>query len=434
MEHDSRSNRADDTRPRAFALLDEGNDAATRLEGVEALGTPSSSMVADERQIADRLLRVVLTDEDAAVRAEAIDALYFHGDRYVDELVSRVAAAVRRRDAAAGPETVFARWLTSDHAAYRMVGATGLGATGSPDATDRLREAFGDGDARVRARSVRAYAELGGDAVAPIRPLLGTRNALVCRAAVDALVTIGTSEAVTLLSTAADAGSERLRRTVVTRLYGLDRPESAAVLLRATADASPEVRYAATVSLVRLLAEGESVRGRDVRERVVSDRPSGDEREETTGADGTRGPHDGTGGADDPEDRPIGRLLHGVVSGDRGGHATDEARCHAAWLLGELGTATGDPAVIEWLLDALGHADDLVADLAAAYLRRVESPDLERQLRALAEDPGTGEDASERARRVLRRRKRRTADRVTDRALEYVYVRWPADYTEKHRE
>ncbi|WP_128906193.1 HEAT repeat domain-containing protein [Halorubrum amylolyticum] len=416
MVDDSRSDRGGGERPRAFALLDEGNDAATRLEGVEALGNPSSSMAGSERRIADRLLRVVLTDEDVAVRAEAIDALYFHGDRYVDELVSRVADAVRQRDDD-DPVAVFSRWLTSDHAAYRMAGATGLGAVGvegASDAIDRLRGAFDDGDARVQARAARSYARLGGEAVEPLRPLLLTRNGLVRRAAVDALVTVGTNEAAELLAAAADDGSERLRTTVVERLHGLDRPESATVLLDAVRDPSAAVRRAAAASLARLVAEGDAVRGRDVRERLVTDRAPR---------------RDG--------DVSAARLLYEVASGDRADRVTAATERHAMWLCCELVERDeGGPgrAAVPWLLDALAHDDPYVADIAAAYLPRLDAPPLEREVRALAGDPDRDPDARERARSVLRRLKRQTAASAADRSIEYVYVRRPADYTEKHAE
>jgi|GEM_PF-376537 len=441
MADDSRPDRTGGERPQAFALLDEGNDAATRLEGVEALGTPSSSMAGSERRIADRLLRVVLTDEDAAVRAAAIDALYFHGDRYVDELVSRVAAAVRRRDSGDDPAAVFARWLTSDHAAYRMVGATGLGAAGSedlrgapeaasppnaagppsaagyPDATARLREAFDDGDARVRARAVRSYAALGGDRIAPIRPLLRAPNALVRPAAVDALVSIGTPDATDLLATAADNGSDRLRETVVERLRDLDRPESAAVLLDALRDPSPAVRRAAAASLSRLVAAGDAVRGREVRERLVTDRPL----------------------RSDADDGALARLLYEVASDEGVDGVTSATARHAMWLCCELiehdegGSESGRTAVSR-LLDALAHDDPYVADIAAAYLPRLDATELEREVRALAADAEADPDVRERARSVLQRLKRQTAASAADRSIEYVYVRRPADYTEKHAE
>jgi hypothetical protein len=412
MQDDSRHDRTDGERPRAFALLDAGNDAATRLEGVEALGNPSSSMTGSERRIVDRLLRVVLTDENATVRAEAIDALYFHGDRYVDELVSRVADAVRRRDGD-DPESVFLRWLTSGHPAYRMAGATGVGATGSTDASDatrRLREAFDDDDARVRARAVRSYATLGGEEVAPIRPLLRTPNRLVRRAAVDALVSLGTADAVDLLATAAADGGDRLRETVVDRLADLDRPASATILLDAIRDPSLAVRRAAATSLARLLAAGDTVRGREVRERLTSDRPFG--------SDGDGGP---------------ARLFYDVTAGSASTRTTASAEQNAMWLCGELvvSEAHSPDDAQEWLLDALAHADAYVADIAAAYLPRLDEPGLEQALRALAADEGADPDARARARSALRRIKAQTAAAAADRSLDYIYVRHPADYTEK---
>lgn len=442
MRDDARSDRTDGERPQAFALIDERNDVATRLEGVEALGSPSSSMTGSERQVADRLLRVVLTDEDATVRAEAIDALYFHGDRYIEELVSRVASAVRRRDDG-DPEAVFARWLTSGHAAYRMVGATGLGAvagaemrgasadagsvdassnpTASPDATDapdattRLRGAFGDDDARVRARAVRSYAARGGERVDAVRPLLRATNALVRRAAVDALVSIGTPEATDLLATAAADGGDRLRKTVVERLHDLDRSESAAILLDAVRDPSSAVRRAATASLARLVAEGDAVRGGEVCDRLATDRPL-------------------------RSDGAVARLLYDVADGDRSDRVTAATERHAMWLCCELierdeadQSESGDSPV-SWLLDALAHDDAYVADIAAAYLPRLDAPTLERELRSIAGDPEADPDARERARSVIRRIKEQTAASAADRSIEYVYVRRPADYTERRAE
>lgn len=446
----------DRTRPDAFALLDERNDAATRKDAAAALGNPSSSMATSERVIADRLLRVALTDGDGAVRAEAIDSLYFHGDSYLDELVQRVATEIRHRETTdeREPEDLFARWLTSEFGEYRMVGATGLVSFGSERSIAVVRNAFDDSDPRVRARSVRAYAELGGETVEPIRGLLGTPNALVRRAAVDALVAIGTEDAVDLLSTAADAGDEGLRRLTVERLYGVDRRDAAATLLDSLDDPVPAVRYAAIVSLVRLLAEGEAVRGREIRQRLI---PAATDQNETGST---------AGGEPDDEHRDVRQLLAEVVTGDRSDRATAKARRCAAWLLGEFVVATRTDAdesgpdddtrdngnrddrhsttengagasseqepAVSWLLDALDHPDRQTADIAAAYLPLVASPSVERALRECAEDSATRPDTKERARRVMRRIKRQTAASAVDRSIEYVYVRWPADYTEQH--
>ncbi|MFC6771672.1 hypothetical protein ACFQDD_09115, partial [Halorubrum pallidum] len=60
------------------------------------------------------------------------------------------------------------------------------------------------------------------------------------------------------------------------------------------------------------------------------------------------------------------------------------------------------------------------------------TPNVERALRELADDPATRPETKRRARRVVRRIKRQTAASAVDRAIEYVYVRWPADYTDRH--
>ncbi|OYR74639.1 hypothetical protein DJ76_05930, partial [Halorubrum ezzemoulense] len=60
--------------------------------------------------------------------------------------------------------------------------------------------------------------------------------------------------------------------------------------------------------------------------------------------------------------------------------------------------------------------------------------DIKRNLRALAGDEAASDAARERARAVLRRFKRAVVEAAADRDVEYVYVRWPADYTESYNE
>ncbi|TKX77329.1 hypothetical protein EXE53_27185 [Halorubrum sp. SD626R] len=96
------------------------------------------------------------------------------------------------------------------------------------------------------------------------------------------------------------------------------------------------------------------------------------------------------------------------------------------------GTGSDPSHAVSQLLDALDHPDEQTADIAAAYLPLVATPSAERALRELSEDSATRPDTKRRARRVLRRIKRQTAASAVDRAIEYVYVRWPADYTERH--
>ena len=446
-----RDGRPADGGPPALARLDRRFDASTRREAAEALGNPSSSMSADAGRIVEGLFETALGDPDEAVRAAAIESLYFHGDEHVDRLARRIA----ERE---GDET-FAGWLGRDRAAYRMVGATGLAAVGGADAAPRLREAFDDDDARVRARAVTGYARVGGEAVAAVRPLVNAPNDLVRGAAVDALVAMDSDDAVELLALAARRGNERLRLAVVRRLGALGRRDATGVLIGSLRDPSAAVRRAAAKSTAAVIAEADAVPAGDVRDRLLDERPFETDgllavfrkvAAERTAADGTGESGDGVDGSGAGTDE----------SGDGAvrsrGRVDPGTKRYAAWLYCELleaadPTAADRSAAVEWLIDALGHRDRLVADLAAAYLPRIASTDaagedpdrgsepplgvdVERNLRSLASDETAPEAARERARAVLRRFKRAVVEAAANRDVEYVYVRWPADYTESYNE
>ncbi|WP_144050041.1 HEAT repeat domain-containing protein, partial [Halorubrum sp. C191] len=302
------------------------------------------------------------------------------------------------------------------------------------------------GDARVRARAVRGYARVGGEAVEAVRPLVNARNDLVRGAAVDALVTMESDDAVELLARAARRGNEGLRLAVVRRLGALGRRDATGVLLGSLRDPSASVRRAAARSVAAVIAEADAVPAGDVRDRLLAERPFEADgllavfravAAERTGADRRAAPADATAGSEERVDT--------------------ETKRYAAWLYCELlesadPTAADRSTAVEWLIDALDHRDRLVADLAAAYLPRIASTsgtgdglpddetdsalgvDIKRNLRALAGDEAASDAARERARAVLRRFKRAVVEAAADRDVEYVYVRWPADYTESYNE
>jgi len=302
--------------------------------------------------------------------------------------------------------------------------------------------------ARVRAPAVGGYARVGGEAVEAVRPLVNAPNDLVRSAAVDALVEMDADEAVELLALAARRGNERLRLAVVERLGELDRRDATGVLLGSLEDPSEAVRRAAAASVARVVAEADAVPAGDVRDRLLTERPFE--------ADGLLAAFRAVAAERTAADR-TGE--EGTPTADVEARDSDTRR-YAAWLYCELLEAA-DPdaadrsAAVEWLIDALDHRARLVADLAAASLPRivsgdetdgvpgaedppdepVESPlgvDVERELRSLASDGAASEAARERARAVLRRFKRAVVEAAADRHVEYVYVRWPADYTESY--
>ncbi|TKX54069.1 HEAT repeat domain-containing protein [Halorubrum sp. SP3] len=463
-----RSDRGDG--PPMLARLGRRFDASTRREAAEALGNPSGSMSAEQDRIVEALFGAALDDPDEAVRAAAIESLYFHDDDHVDRLARRIAerrsaggTGDGRRATRGRVAEAFARWVEHDRAAYRMVGATGLAVVGDEGDAPRFREAFDDGDARVRARAVRGYARVGGERVDAVRPLVDAPNDLVRGAAADALVAMDSDDATELLALAARRGNERLRLTVVRRLGALDRRDAAGVLIGSLRDPAERIRRAAAASITTVIARAGAVSAGDVRDRLLTERPFD--------GDGPLAAFRAVAAERTASERPgpdeIGAEESGADRSGAGGSASAEAgasidaetRRYAAWLCCELieaadPTATDRSASVEWLIDALDHRDRLVADLAAAYLPRIvanesdegvgaESDatddnrsalgvDVERRLRELASDETAAEDARERARAVLRRFKRAVVETAADRHVEYVYVRWPADYTERN--
>lgn len=389
---------------RIHSLLDSNNDPKTRRRAVKALGNPSRLVEENKKQVVDRLVKIALTDTDDDIRAEAINSLYFHDEKYID----RVARAIANRTDAesdAAIEETFLEWLTADHAEFRMVGATGIHSYGT-EVTVSLRDALVDSDPRVQARAVRAYGVLEPVSVEPIRPLLETYNSHVRHAAVTALTTIGTPAALSMLSSVAQANDETLRRIAVEHLYKLDHEQSARVLLMAVQDRSEAVRYTAMISLIRLCAEGKAVRPAAVREQLVAN--------------------------DSFDHAEVAELLLQIITQHRSDHATLNTRRYASWLLGEIAACVDSPAAVQWLLGPFEHTDTILADIAAAYLPEIESPTVEKELHQIIEDDDASPDVTTRAQLVLGKIRQNAASDVETQSMEYTYIRRPAEYTEKH--
>lgn len=382
-----------------LSLLGDRQNAQTRQRAAAALGNPSASVEEHRSTIVERLIETALTDTNDTVRAEAINSLYFHSNQYIDQLATRLG------DRSTDSMSTFIEWLTSEHAPIRMVGAAGLQLHPSSQASLEIKEAVTDPDPRVQVRAVRAYANLTPNSVEPIRPLLGTYNSTVRHAAVRALVQIGTPEAFSMLGSVANSNDEQLRSIAVEHLHKLDRRKSARVLLQSVQDSSPTVRQTAMVSVIRLCVHGESIRGRDLRDVLATD---------------------------DSFDRTELLELLSAVLTDPPAHATDATRQYAVWLLGELTRDVDDAEAIEWLIDPFTDSDQLVADIAAAYLPMLEPRLVEKELQLLLQDEELSSATETRAERVVDRLRQTAAAAIESRSVEYTYVREPADYTEKH--
>lgn len=400
MEESGQQNQSNDDVDvsRLLSLL-HADEPQTRQRAAAALGNPSAAIKKHESKVINKLTKAALTDDSDTVRSEAINALYFHSNEYIDQVASTLA------DQPNDSTETFIRWLTSEHAPIRLVGATGIQKAVSEQASLEIKEALADPDPRVQVRAVRAYADVEPKSVEPIRPLLSTYNSTVRHAAVRALVRIGTPEAFSMLGSVASSNDEQLRKIAVEHLHELDRRRSARVLLHALQDESSTVRRTAMTSVLRLCTDGEAVQPGDIRDVMATD---------------------------DSFDRTELIEVLSAVLAETPDHATPAVRRHAVWLLGELTREVDDDEAVERLLDPFADSDPMVGDIAAAYLPLFNPTLVEKQVQLLSQYTDLSAATDARVQRVLDRIRQTTAAAVESRSVEYTYVREPADYTKKH--
>lgn len=385
-----------------YNYLRAGSRPAVRQRAAERLGNLAEGADDyDEATVVEELTRAVVTDDDDRVRAEAIDALYLHGEENLQSLLTTLAQWVRRERPETDVRTFFCEWLDADHPEFRLVAVTAMRSLTVPAVADRLAERFDDPDDRVQIRAIRAYADLDeGVSVEPLQPLLRDDNARVRHATATALATIGTADALRALVPAARADSQQLRTIAVEQLHALDTRQSGQLLLQSLTDPSPAVRRAAVVSLVRLFATGDAVSGRSIRRVLTTELAVEDQ---TT----------------------VARLLRDVID-----EASDRlVQRHAAWLLGGFARIEDRTESRRWLVECLTHTDEVVADVAVGYLRQLDGEVIEKQLRLVIQDDTASQAATERARTILDKIQADVAEQMRDRSIRYVYVRRPSDYT-----
>jgi HEAT repeat protein len=393
------------------AHLRRSSNPVVRRRAAELLGDLAEHPDRDAtEEMVRALVDAVRTDDDDSVRARAIDALYRHGEDSFERLVRELSGA----DADAMSERAISRrlkdWLTADLPELRMVAATALGRVGDDDSLAALVAATTDPDPRVRARAVESCGLIGHErCLEPLRARLDDPIDLVRERAVRALGEIGSEEALRSLVPIARDDDESLRRMAVEELGQFGSLDPVVVLVRALTDDTDAVQRAALLSLVELFVDASPERTQRVRDAVAEQIASADTRV--------------------------------VVP-----HALDMAsesrrtavRHNAVWLLGYVADADTDDdqrdAVYDCLIDALGASDDRTARLAVDSLVELGSDELERRLQILVESEDTPGDVTDRAEAVLEGIGGSLSADVVTNAVDYTYVRDPADYTNRHRE
>ena len=373
--------------PELCRLLGGADRAEIRRSAAEALGSLAGSETEYSSRIFEALRRAGLGDDAPEVRSAAIDALYRHDPEEIDRLAGTIRRAVERNDGVRAA-SFFRRWLAADRAGFRLIAATAMGELADERVRDDLESAFSDSDPRVQTRAIEAYGRIDGADVDPLEGMLRSDEATVRRAAAEALASIGTEAALSALSPAAESDDDRLRRIAVGQLGGLDRERTVETLIEAVHDRSRAVRRAAIASLIEFYTTGESVEPATVRDRLLAEVNRGGEPTE------------------------LAEILADVATATKGesGEKRPTIERQAAWLLGEVADRTDRADVGCRLVDVLESTDDRAAEIAAAYLRRLEGEALEDELRSTSGDPDTAPEARARAESVLDAIKRTAAN------------------------
>jgi HEAT repeat protein len=388
-------------------LLRHGSRPEARVQAANTLGeVGQSASESIQTVIIEDLIAVVVEDQNDEIRAAAIDSLYYIDSKNVDKLVSELTNQFNNGPTPKELANHFELWLTSTESEFRIVGAAAMERFGDESILSELEAAFEDPDPRVRARATQAYSQFDGVSAEPIESLLSDERALVRRAAAQTLGNIGGSTALEVLVSAMGASDSRLRLVAARQLGQFDQQRSVRVLVSALTDHSSNVRYRSAVSLLTVLSVTDRL---DIGKVPATIRDEIDASELGTVAD----------------------TVFEIVTdaNDQGIHR--ELQVYAVWLLGEL--SVGDDKLAQSLVPLLQHSEQTVVDLTAAYLKRLEGEQIERELQRLISDSTATAEIRDRARTILRRVKRNAAAGIVDQSVEYTYVQSPKDYTIKHQ-
>ncbi|RLM89175.1 HEAT repeat domain-containing protein [Halobellus sp. Atlit-38R] len=381
--------------------LKRSNSPQTRETAAERLGDFADiARSGDETLIIRALITAVLEDESSDVRARAVDSLDRHGREAIDQLITEIADF----DAGQAPDWLTSKklveWLDSEQVEFQLVAASALGRIGDEHVVPYLVEAFDDLDPRVRERAVSACGLIGDPrAIDALANRLDDSERIVQQAAAEALTMIGTQAALERLIPAAQSNNKRVRYIAVSELSQLRNAKPLTVLVERLTDESSDVRQAATLSLIELIA-ADTDADDEIRQAVTDQMRTIDDAE------------------------LIPRLLDILSDTSR-----TSIKRTVVWLLGRVvdPTAADIDAVHEALLGLLDA--EAFADEAADSLAELESKPLENRLLAFIRQQDGSTEAKERAQELL---ERIDVDRVDDSvrdSVEYTYVRDPADYT-----
>lgn len=338
------------------AKLEESEIERVRARAAELLGGFPDH---DERDAAvDALVDAARNDEDV-VAASAIDSLEELGDDALETLLVDAAGIdIDAEGADWAKAKAFTEALSNDTPELRMAAANALGSLGHADATDALVSCFDDPDPRVRARAARACGDIGEpEPTDALADLLEDPAASARREAAEALGAIGNRRALDALLTLYDDDDERVRRIAVDAFGNFENERPVEYIVAALGDDAPTVRRRAVYSLIELLTNVPTDRSHDIRESVVDQLATADDR------------------------TVVGPLVE--ILTESGQHPQ---RRNTAWLLGRVADGPESPAVVDALIDALDDDDEMLRQFTATSLAELGGDLVEDRLLAVVTD------------------------------------------------
>ena len=312
------------------------------------------------------LVDAVRTDPSDAVRANVVKTLLAIDESIADNIITRLEMAPESTPTETPYPLILTKWHERQWPELRYLAVVGFERVGSPTTTEKLRTTIQrETDLRVLRRAIEASGAVGDETfVTPIKSYLRIDDDTqyqsaddeqirrTKQAAVEALVAIGTDGAYEALLTASRGTDTELKACAISEIGRLAPDEAVDLIVdELDDDADDVVRQEAAEGLITTFTESDFKEGHTVRQQALAE----------MGED---------------VDAAVSDEFASIV--DDSPHKPEQR--NAAWLLGQLETATED--TVDSLLSALTHEDDYLRIIAAAGLTTLDPALVDQKLTA----------------------------------------------------
>jgi len=315
------------------------------------------------------LVDSVLNDPSDGVRANVVKTLLAIDESIADNIVTRLEMAPESTPTETPYPLILTKWHDRQWPELRYLAVVGFGRVGSPTTVEKLRTTVQrETDLRVIRRAIEESGTLGDETfVTPIKSYLRidddnryhsadtTQIRQTKQAAVEALVKIGTEGAYEALRTASQGTDTELKACAISEIGRFGADETVDLIVdELHNDDDDELRQEAAEGLITAFTESDFEEGHTVRQQALES-------------------------IDDDVDAAVSDEFASIV--DDSPHKPEQR--NAAWLLGQLETATED--TVDSLLAALEHEDDYLRIIAAAGLTTLDPALVDQKLAAFIE-------------------------------------------------